>query len=105
MLSDAAAWELLDDLAQTRGELRIITNLPDPHAPTADPRDPQFNVMQDVIAIEVAGDVLQARGAEGALCRGKPLDLLVRLTEWQYFDPADPGGTRDRTLAALEDIA
>jgi hypothetical protein len=102
MLDDARAWELLDELVAEPGTLRIITSLPDPGAPTADPRDPAYNVCYDVISIEPNGDALIARSAEGALCIGRPLDLLIRLTEWDYWDPEEPAGTRDRVLAALE---
>jgi hypothetical protein len=102
-MDDDRAWDLLDELVQTRpGALRIITNLPDPQAPTSDPRDPAFNVLEDVVSIEPSGDVLIARSAEGALTMGKPLDLLIRLCEHAHYDPQDPGATRDRVLAALE---
>lgn len=87
-------------------ELRIITNVPDPARKTNDPRDPAFNVQYAVTEIAPYHDGLfQAKSDEGAWTIGALPDLIVRLVEWRYYDPAAPETTRARALTALERLA
>lgn len=95
--------EAATELEKRMKDLRIITNVANAKAKTGDPRDPNFNVLEPVDHVEETGQgtVLAAIGTKGSLTIGQPVDLLVRLLEWQYYDPADPMATRERVLAAL----
>lgn len=104
-MENKEAWTQLMAVLEERPEkLRIITALPDPQRRTQDARDPAYFVLEQVTRVDPVagpGGLLCAVGEHGALTIGEPAPLLVRLLEWNHFDPAAPERTHERTLAAL----
>lgn len=117
-LKDAEAVSLLDTLLKRGGTLKVITSEVDPKHRTdaknprspakegVDVRDPSVMVQHDVVRIEphpVRKSHLVAYTEEGDYVESYdgPNALLVRLLEWRYFDPANPGSTKSKVEAVI----
>jgi hypothetical protein len=112
-MQDSEAKALLDYFVEKQpGTLKIITNEPRPNAKTDDARDPAYFVLKDVARVAthpVRTSHLVAYSKDDAdyveTYGGGAFDLLVRLFEWQHFDPARPDVAnlaRDKAVAAIE---
>ena len=83
------------DLLGWKGNLRIITAIPNPNRdPEATRLRPSFFVQHNVVKLEKRGQIVKAFSEEGDTCRGVPTALLARLTEWRR-DVKDAVGLSD----------
>lgn len=70
-----------------------------------DRKDPRHYELEEVVRIEAHPSkphLVMAFTKQGSACVGLPADVLVRVAEWQYFDPDHTIETERHTMGALE---